>query len=416
MPSLYIHVPFCQKRCHYCSFYSTTFGKRERDLYCDALISEMQGRRTDDRITTVYFGGGTPSQLDAEELRRIFAALRTNYHVAPDAEVTFECNPDDIAPLKHAEKAADDDAESFGATLLSLLKELGVNRISLGVQSFDDKMLSAINRRHNACQAIGAVEACHRAGIHNISIDLIYGLPGQSMAAWRRDVDKAMRLVGRDDGVTHVSSYCLSIEPGTHLYNMRVREEIVETDEETLSAMYDYLVKQAAAAGMEHYEISNFAIPGYASKHNSSYWGGVPYIGLGPGAHSYDGHNTRRWNLQQLSRYLLDPCNNYEDEHLTDDELYDELIMTRLRMAAGLPLSSVEEHRRSYLLRQAQSYIKSGHLKLEGTSPSEISPESAEFTPESAEVSPEHETRVLRLTHKGIFISDTIFADLMCDV
>lgn len=402
MHSLYIHVPFCQKRCHYCSFYSTTFGKRERDLYCDALVNEMQERRTDDSVSTVYFGGGTPSQLDAEELRRIFAALRANYHVAPDAEVTFECNPDDIVPDLQTGEVMDDDAESLGTTLLSLLKELGVNRISLGVQSFDDNMLSAINRRHNARQAIEAVEACHHAGIHNVSIDLIYGLPGQCMADWRRDVDKAMQLVGRDNGVKHVSSYCLSIEPGTHLYIMRAREDIIETEEETLSAMYDYLVKQATAAGMEHYEISNFALPGYESRHNSSYWRGVPYIGFGPGAHSYDGHNTRRWNLQQLSRYLQDPCNSYEAEHLTEDELYDELIMTRLRTAAGLPLSIVDDHRRSYLLRQAHGYIKSGHLKLESTP--------------QAEISPRQEARVLRLTHKGIFISDTIFADLMCDV
>lgn len=390
MHALYIHVPFCQKRCYYCSFYSTTHGKRERDLYVQALLNEMQARPTDDLITTVYFGGGTPSQLDAEELTTIFHAIRENYHIATDAEITFECNPDDVTP-----------------ELASLLSTLGVNRVSMGVQSFDDTMLTRINRRHTAAQAIDAIHTFHRAGIHNISIDLIYGLPGQTIEDFKRDVETAAHLASGDRSpdnlplITHLSSYCLSIEEGTHLYNMRERGEITETDEETTLTMYNTLVDLLKAAGFEHYEISNFALPNFHSRHNTSYWQGTPYTGFGPGAHSYDGHATRRWNRNDLHGYIADPLSSYDDERLTPDELYDELIMTRLRTANGLPLATLSAERRTYLMRQARPYIATGALEIVPQKDTQTVP------PEEA---------FLRLTRKGIFISDTIFSDLMCDM
>lgn len=385
--SLYIHVPFCQKRCHYCSFYSTTYGKAERDLYVQALLREMQQRaesllsQTDEhqkhdrlQLGTVYFGGGTPSQLDKEELTRIFNAIHRHFTIADDAEITFECNPDDL------------DTTDLAKTL----KLLGVNRISMGVQSFDDSMLYSINRRHTSAQVFNAIRKVHDAGIHNISIDLIYGLPNQSLDNWHRDVETAISLsktiYGTHPGITHISSYCLSIEPGTHLYNMHARGEITETDEQTTLEMYTFLVEELEEAGFVHYEISNFAFPGYHSRHNSSYWAGVPYLGLGPAAHSYDGRATRRWNSSDLKAY----CSNlpYEEEHLTPSELYDELVMTRLRTRDGLPLKLLTEEQQRYILRHARRYVATGHL---------------------------HVTDTIQLTRKGIFISDTIFSDLMSE-
>lgn len=390
MHSLYIHVPFCQKRCHYCSFYSTTFGKRERDLYVQALLQEMEARPTDDLVTTIYFGGGTPSQLDAEELTTIFSAIRRNYRIAPDAEITFECNPDDVSRTE---------SSTSGSTthLPTLLASLGVNRVSMGVQSFDDDMLLRINRRHTAAQALDAIHAFHAAGIQNVSIDLIYGLPGQTLDDFRRDVEEATQLAssicstGNSPLITHLSSYCLSIEEGTHLYNMRARGELTETDEETTLAMYNVLIDSLTAAGFVHYEISNFALPSFHSRHNTAYWQGIPYTGLGPGAHSYDGIATRRWNRSDLRSYLADPIGSYDDEHLSPSECYDELIMTRLRTRDGLPLSLLSAEEQKYLLRQARPYIASGHVSVDKGSNS------------------------IRLTRQGIFISDMIFSDLMSE-
>lgn len=414
MLGLYIHVPFCQKRCFYCSFYSTTCGKRERDAYVQALTEEMRVRAADIRrapagvwgrtsdpasdgasgaasdlpvLSTVYFGGGTPSQLDDEELHVVFAAIRRHFRLAPDAEITFECNPDDLAP-------------SQGPHVLpQLLSALGVNRISMGVQSFDDDILRGINRRHTSQQVFSAIRNVHQDGIHNVSVDLIYGLPGQTLDAWKHDVGQAVALsqtcIEGHPAVTHLSSYALSIEPGTHLYYMRAQGQVAEVDDELSLTMYDHLVDALRSAGFEHYEISNFALPGHRSRHNSSYWRQVPYLGLGPGACSYDGATTRFNNRPSLDDYLAAPAEAFDVEHLTGDERYDELVMTRLRTVDGLPLGLLDVSRRRFLLRAARPYIESGHLTLDGA--------------------PGDEETSLRLTRSGIFISDAIFADLMSD-
>lgn len=387
MSSVYIHVPFCQKRCHYCSFYSTTCGKAERDRYVTALITEMHARPAHDPIATLYFGGGTPSQLDADNLSHIFHALHEVYDIRSDAEVTFECNPDDIVS-----------ADGACTPLPHLLHQHGVNRVSMGVQSFEDSLLCSINRRHTAQQALCAIDALHRAGIHNVSIDLIYGLPAQTLSLFESDVRTAVDLCKHCHAdssyplITHLSSYCLSIEEGTHLYNLHARGIITDPDEDLTLAMYNLLVDQLTEAGFEHYEISNFALPGFASRHNSSYWSGTPYIGLGPGAHSYDGIAARRWNLPDLRAYCSSPTTAFDDEHLSPSELYDELILTRLRTRDGFAISLLSPEQRSYLLRQASPYLRSGVLAL---------------TPVDQR---------LHLTRSGIFISDTIFSDLMCDL
>lgn len=389
--SLYIHVPFCAKRCFYCSFYSTTCGKRERHAYLQALLQEMAARRHElasssaaedgdpdasTLLSTIYLGGGTPSQLDDAELRHIFTAIRRNFRITSDAEITIECNPDD---LRHRRSPVAD-----------------VNRISLGIQSFDDSILTAINRRHTAAAALHAIEVAHQQGVHNVSIDLIYGLPAQTFEGWRRDVDRAaeLALTPHSPGhplITHLSSYCLSIEPGTHLHTLLEAGQVKEAEEEEALRMYDYLVDTLKAAGFEHYEISNFALPGFQSRHNSNYWRSAPYIGLGPGAHSFDGCSTRRWNQPDLRAYCAAPLTTFESEHLTPSERYDELIMTRLRTAAGLPLSLLSPAEQRYLLQQASPFVDRGLLRLD----------------------PEEST--LTLTRKGIFTSDAIFADLMSE-
>ncbi|MCQ2266959.1 MAG: radical SAM family heme chaperone HemW [Bacteroidaceae bacterium] len=366
--ALYIHIPFCKTRCAYCSFYSTT-SYNLMDRYVSALCHEMSLREHFD-ISTVYIGGGTPSQLGEERLSQLLSAVRKHFHVKDEAEITVEVNPDDIT-----------------TQLTEILYHNGVNRVSMGVQSFDETELRSINRRHTAQQAVYAVQMIKAAGISNISIDLMYGLPGQTLQTFANSVNKAIGLP-----VTHISSYALSIEEGTLLHRQLQAGLISETDEEITIAMYNLLRHRLQEAGFEHYEISNFARPGYSSRHNSSYWDGTPYIGLGPGAHGYDGHCTRRQNTPNLQSYINAKGDvPHTHEHLSEDERYDELIFTRLRTAKGLQLSLVSDDRRKYLLHMAEPHLAAGRLTLA-----------------------EGET-VLRLTDKGLFVSDDIFADLMAE-
>ena len=369
---LYIHVPFCEKRCVYCSFYSTVHGKEERDAFVRTLAKELAFRHNGAPISTLYFGGGTPSQLDDEEMESIFSAIHRHCVLSPLAEITFEANPDDISQQKVVH-----------------LRQLGVNRISLGVQSFDDRRLSFLNRRHTAQQALDAIDLLRAEGVENISIDLIFGLPGQQLADWNKELAQAFELP-----ITHLSAYSLMYEKGTPLYYARERGAVKECDEETSLSMFQMLCTSAQCAGFEQYEISNFARPGYRSRHNSSYWHGIPYLGLGPGAHSYDGKNCRRVNDYSLRRYMeAGRAKTFADvphtfEKLSADECYDELICTRLRTCEGLSLQEVPASRRSALLRMARPHIDGGRLELDADN---------------------H----LRLTASGIFVSDDVMSDLM---
>ena len=285
MAGIYIHVPFCKSRCAYCDFYSTTCGTLWMERYVAALQREMTVRRAEwhlPKANTLYLGGGTPSCLPVELLQEILHAAATLYPLTDDAEVTVEANPDDVT-----------------AQWLRAVGKTRVNRISMGVQTFDDALLALLNRRHDSRQAITAVDACQAEGLHNISLDLIYGLPGQTLAMWERDVRQALSMP-----ISHLSAYALTFEEGTPLARMRDNNKVAEADEELSREMYQRLCLLAAEGGMQHYEISNFARPGCQSRHNSSYWQGEPYFGFGPGAHSYDGQRTRRWNLPDLKRYV----------------------------------------------------------------------------------------------------------------
>lgn len=370
MAALYIHVPFCQGRCIYCDFYSTTEGAEWKSRYVSALREEMRARRDElslARVHSIYIGGGTPSQLSPESLATLLDEACTLYPVERDAEVTVEANPDDVTDH-----------------WLDTLSHTPVNRLSMGVQTFDDRLLRLLRRRHTAAQALHAVEAATRHGIDNVSIDLIYGLPGQTMQQWQADVRQALTL-----GVRHLSAYALSYEEGTPLARMLEQGVVSEADEELSLAMYEHLMHEADLAGLTHYEISNFCQPGWHSRHNSAYWQGVPYLGFGPGAHSYDGQRTRRWNKPDLRAYVgsrgAQP--SHEQEILTDGELYDELVMTRLRTQAGLPLPLLTPADRAYCMTQAEPHLRSGRMQRDGDT--------------------------LRLTRQGIFTSNDIISDLM---
>jgi len=366
---LYVHVPFCSSRCVYCAFYSTTLlGERTR--YVEALCREMTTRACEAeaprRVGTVYLGGGTPSQLTAEQLQRLFSQIFSVYDVAEGAEVTMECNPDDVT-----------------ADFAHLLASLPVNRVSMGAQTFSDARLRFLRRRHSSRQVREAVERLRSVGIGNISIDLIYGFPDESLEEWHADIDAALRL-----DVEHLSAYALSFEEGTPLFAMLQRGEVKEADDELQRQMYYGLKDRLQAAGYEHYEISNFARPGLRSRHNSAYWNHTPYVGLGAGAHSFYA-NKRQWNVADVSTYTGDVMSGIikrEYEILDGDTLYNDLVMTALRTKQGLRMSLLDEVKAGYCMKQARKYLDCGWLK--------------------------REDGCLRLTRNGLFVSDLIIADL----
>jgi oxygen-independent coproporphyrinogen-3 oxidase len=319
---LYVHIPFCKKRCLYCDFYSTTLLSR-REAYVNAVIEEIKRRKNEleEPIRTIYLGGGTPSTLGAKEIAAIINAIGTT-----DAdEITMELNPGDASPM-----------------YLEALHNAGINRLSIGIQSFQDELLKKIGRRHTAAEAIEAVHMAKKAGFENISIDLMYALPGQTMEQWKADIETAIGL-----NVQHLSSYGLMYEEGTALTQMRDRGEVQETDEEVENAMYDYLCERLKEAGFVHYEVSNFALPEYEAKHNSSYWNGTPYVGIGAGAHSYI-KNVRSWNPNDLDEYIRGIKNDTlvrESERLSEKDLYNEKVMLGLRTSNGCRLSPSVDRR-----------------------------------------------------------------------
>ena len=373
MAGIYIHVPFCSSRCIYCDFYSTTQGVEMRSAYVNALCREIAARKQElgeQNISTIYLGGGTPSLLSLDQLGQIMHVVHENFEISSSAEITLESNPDDVTF---------DLAKGWLA--------MGVNRVSLGLQTFDDNILKLLRRRHTSATAKSAVVTLRSAGFQNLTLDLIYGLPNQTFEIWQKDVQELLSL-----SVNHLSAYALSYESGTVLTRMRDRGEIQEADEEMVRKMYLYLIEQSEAAGYKHYEISNFALPGYESRHNSSYWSGAPYIGLGPGAHSYDGKSIRRANDPDLLSYVKSggdaPCCY---ENLDEVQLYEEYLLTGLRTAKGVSLTFIENHfgKQVYarMLHIAKPHLEKGNLR--------------------------EENGCYILTLNGILISDYIISDLM---
>ena len=362
MAGIYIHIPFCKSRCKYCDFFSTTHLEKQSQ-YVQALLMEMQDRLPIANnlypISTIYIGGGTPSTLQVEHLQAIVEAIRREARgdeaMRREAkgdearvegqeargerqEITLEANPGDITEEK---------ARAW--------REMGINRLSIGIQSFHDELLQLIGRRHNAEQARQAVAAAQAAGFDNISIDLMYALPSQTMEQWQNDVAEALQL-----HVQHISTYGLIYEEGTALTTLLDHGMIEAVDEDTEMQMYDYLTAQLTAHGYIHYEVSNFALPERQSKHNSNYWNNTPYIGLGAGAHSYDGQR-RSWNISDLDTYIQQANNHQlqpETELLTAEQQHTEHIMLALRTHHGVAVDAIPMHK-------AQPYIQQGLLRLQ---------------------------------------------------
>lgn len=365
---IYIHIPFCKSRCLYCDFFSSTSGHL-KEKFVDALLQEMNYRSEEifsARANTLYIGGGTPSQLPVSQLLRIFEHLRDIVPVEDGAEITIECNPDDVTP-----------------EWLRGLGQTPVNRISMGIQTLDDGLLRLLNRRHTASQARSAVDMLLEAGYTNLSLDLMYGLPGQTMDMWAKDVLELLEL-----HVPHLSAYSLQWEEGTALCRMKERGEVTEANEELSVEMYRFLCEATALAGMEHYEISNFAMPGMRARHNSGYWRNEPYAGLGPGAHSYDGKRRRCSNPADLNGYISSGGQPVPDvEFLCEDEWYEEQILKGLRTKDGVELHALPRRYADYAAKMAGPHIKAGRMALDGG--------------------------ILRLTEAGIFVSNDIMSDLM---
>ena len=376
MAGLYVHVPFCTQRCSYCDFYTQTDSRLRTD-YLRALRRELAERAAEldhEPLDTIYFGGGTPSQLPIEALRAIFRTIRAHYDVSSCREITLEANPDDLS--------AD--------YLRQLHSQLPIRRISLGVQSFDDADLRRLRRRHDSQGAIRAVGRCLEAGFTDISIDLIYGLPDQTPEAWARNLDVAFRL-----GVSHLSAYHLTYEAGTPLHRQLLSGRIHAVSEDVSVRLYRLLIERAARAGWEHYEVSNFSLPGRFARHNSAYWTGARYIGVGPSAHSYDGR-ARSWNVASLPAYVAGILSGRPDREreVTDDDMhYNEYLMTRLRTMWGISLPHLRDtfgpRRLAHFLRHATPYIASGRL-----------------------VRLHDPADTIRLTEEAFFVSDGIISSL----
>ncbi|WP_430814348.1 radical SAM family heme chaperone HemW [Carboxylicivirga sp. RSCT41] len=324
MAGIYIHVPFCYTRCSYCDFYKTT-DQQLKDEYIKALCKEIELNRTfflKEDIQTIYFGGGTPSTLSISELEKIILTLKEFASFKNLQELTLEVNPDDVN-------------EEYIKDIVAL----GVNRLSMGIQSFFDSHLRKMNRRHNADQAQRAIHIANEMGIKNMSIDLIYGLPYMTFDEWKENVRLAIA-----SNVQHISAYHLTFEKGTLYYDYLKKGKLKEVPEESSIEQFDYLVSALKDAGFEHYEISNFSRKGLESKHNSNYWTGMKYLGLGPSAHSFDGIN-RMWNVRDLRKYchaLLNDQSYTEKETLTDTDRYNEFVMLGLRTQKGFHLDFME--------------------------------------------------------------------------
>jgi len=351
MSGIYIHIPFCKQRCYYCDFHTSVVMKNIEQMII-AMKNEMLQRKDflgNEEIETIYFGGGTPSLMRKSDFIELIGELKKFFNVNPKAEITIEANPDDLS-----------------SEYLRDLKETGINRLSIGIQSFNDVLLKLLNRRHNSEQAVKCVKEAVDIGFENITVDLIYGLPGLDIKMWENTLDKAFALP-----IKHLSAYHLTFEPNTVLTNFLKSGKIKEIDEELSIEQFKMLIKKSGERQFIHYEISNFAKAGWISKHNSSYWQGKKYLGIGPSAHSFDG-TVRQWNISDNKIYIENVLNNgsyFEYEVLTKQNQYNEYVMTSLRTMWGLDLDYVnnffEKEYHTHFLQRIERYIKDDKAILE---------------------------------------------------
>ena len=353
MAGIYIHIPFCKQACHYCDFHFVT-SLKNKDKLIDAILLEIEQRFElwqDEKFDTIYFGGGTPSYVDTTDIDRIIRMLNDKFDIAQTSEITLEANPDDLTnnKIKHWKKA-------------------GINRLSIGIQSFHQDDLIQLHRSHTATQAYRGIKNLQDAGIDNISIDLIYGIPGLSDQKWLYNLQQVADL-----HIPHLSAYALTVEAKTALAHQIKKDKLPAVSEQQSAEQFEILRKEIHKQGFLHYEISNFAKPGYISKHNSNYWKNKAYLGLGPAAHSYI-NKTRRWNIHNNIRYIKNMENQtyYEIEQLSKKDRYNEIIMTGLRTIWGVDLKQIEKLGVAFidkLLQDSQIYIgnqlfiENNHLK-----------------------------------------------------
>lgn len=371
MAGIYVHIPFCIQACHYCDFhFSTNLTAKEKMV--DMLCREIELRKDylpQSTVSTIYFGGGTPSLLNRTELEKIMQKIHAHFSIDPQAEVTLEANPDDLNESR-----------------LSDLREAGVNRLSIGIQSFHDPFLEYMNRAHQASQAESVVKIAQDKGFDNISIDLIYGIPSKDHTLWERDLEKALALQ-----VQHISSYCLTIEPNTVFGRRKQKGQLAAEDEEFNAQQFERLVTALEEAGFEQYEVSNFSKPGFISRHNSNYWTGEFYLGIGPGAHSFDGR-SRQSNIENNTKYMSCLAQDkipFSIEILDPKTKANEYIMTRLRTKWGIDREVLESQfgipfeNIRYII---EKYLKAGLVQQEKTT--------------------------IKLTKKGLLLADKITEDL----
>ena len=367
MAGIYIHIPFCRQACHYCNFHFVTSLRRKNELTA-ALLSEIEQRKDylkREVIKTIYFGGGTPSLLQISDLRLQIEKVEQIFQIGGNPEITIEVNPDDITEEK-----------------LKEWKAIGINRLSIGVQSFFDEDLEWMNRAHNSQQAVSSLQLANQY-FENISIDLIYGTPTLTNEKWKQNVDTAISF-----GIPHLSCYALTVEEKTPLYKMIKQHKADDVIPEQQSEQFLLLMQWLEEAGYEHYEISNFAKPGFRSRHNSSYWSGKKYLGIGPSAHSYDGA-SRQWNISNNNVYIDSISKriiSFEKEILTETQKLNEYIMTSLRTIEGLNLNSLPVDSRSVMKDAAKKFIENGLMI--------------------------GEAKYLKLTREGKLLADGIAAEL----
>jgi oxygen-independent coproporphyrinogen-3 oxidase len=373
MAGIYIHIPFCKKLCHYCDFYHIISDGDHSD-YINALLQEAEIRRNylgPETVSTIYFGGGTPSVLPPAAVGSIIDHLKKIFKVEKENEITVELNPDDVT-----------------GEYIKDLKNQGVNRVSLGVQSWYDDDLKLLNRRHNSAQASAALEMIFKAGFGNVTIDLIYGIPGMGTERWESNLDKTLMT-----GISHLSAYHMTIEKGTVFGKMKEKDLLREIDEEESTAQFNMLIDKTGSSGFIQYEISNFAKPGFFSVHNTNYWKQVPYLGLGPSAHSFNSY-SRQWNVRDLKKYIKGINGRrefFEREELDLKTRFNEYAMTSLRTMWGMDLEYVEKtfekEGYDYVINLAGKYIGYGLMK--------------------------QEKNTLVLTNQGKMISDNIISEFM---
>lgn len=376
MAGIYIHIPFCKQACFYCDFHFSTSLKKKNDMI-EALISELVLRKSElhtETIETIYFGGGTPSLLTLEEINRILNTIHTHYQVSHSPEITLEANPDDLTPDR-----------------IEQLAQSPINRLSIGVQSFYEDDLKSMNRAHNSQEAKQCLELA-TAYFNNITVDLIYGIPNMTQEQWKANLQAVFDL-----GIPHISSYALTVEPKTALANFIKQGKYPPTDEHLAKAHFDILVEETHKQGYIQYEISNFGKPEYFSKHNTSYWKGIPYLGIGPSAHSFNG-KQRSWNINNNTKYLQAIQKGelpLETEELSIQDRYNEYVMTGLRTIWGVSLAQVEQDFgvsfKDFLLEQAQKYIQQGLLVVTTSSFDEA---------------------ILKTTEEGKFLADGLASEL----